>query len=91
MMRDRDYHKKQYVKHNSEYHWRLYQTFRNKVNIDIWKSKSRYYCQKIGQCNKNDPKNIRKPIKFENTKTVEYLEGCGLDKIPAKIFALLPI
>ena len=47
MMRDRDYHKKQFVKHNSEYHWRLYQIFRNKVNIEIRKSKSRYYCQKI--------------------------------------------
>ena len=48
--------KKQFVKHNSEYHWRLYQTFRNKVNVEIRKSKSRYYCQKIGKCNKNDPK-----------------------------------
>ena len=38
MMRDRDYHKKQFVKHNSEYHWRLYQIFRNKVNIEIRKS-----------------------------------------------------
>ena len=62
MMRDRDYHKKQFVKHNSEYHWRLYQTFRNKVNIEIRKSKSRYYCQKIGECNKNDPKNTWKLI-----------------------------
>ena len=47
MMRDRDYHKKQFVKHNSEYHWRIYQIFRNKVNIEIRKSKSRYYCQKL--------------------------------------------
>ena len=62
MMRDRDYHKKQYVKHNSEYHWRLYQIFRNKVNIEIRKSNSHYYCQKIGECNKNDPKNTWKLI-----------------------------
>ena len=40
MMRDRDYHKKQFVKHNSEYHWRIYQIFRNKFNIEIRKSKS---------------------------------------------------
>ena len=62
MMRDRDYHKKQFVKHNSEYHWRIYQIFRNKVNIEIRKSKSRYYCQKIGECNKNDLKNTWKLI-----------------------------
>ena len=61
-MRDRDYHKKQFVKHNSEYHWRIYQIFRNKVYIEIRKSKSRYYCQKIDECNKNDPKNTWKLI-----------------------------
>ena len=54
--------KKQFVKHNSEYHWRLYQAIRNKVNIEIRKSKSRYYCKKIGECNKNDAKNTWKLI-----------------------------
>jgi hypothetical protein len=46
---------KQSVKYGSEYHWRLYQASRNRVNIEIRKSKSRYYCQKISECNKNDP------------------------------------
>ena len=37
MMRNRDYHKKQSVKYGSEYHWRLYQASRNRVNIEIGK------------------------------------------------------
>ena len=56
LMRKRDYHKKQSVKYNSEHHWRLYQSFRNNVNIQLRKSKSHYYRQKIGECKKNDPK-----------------------------------
>ena len=56
LMRKRDYHKKQSVKYNSEHHWRLYQSFRNNVNIQPRKSKSHYYRQKIGECKKNDPK-----------------------------------
>ena len=56
LMRKRDYHKKQSVKYNSEHHWRLYQSFRNNVNIQLRKSKSYYYRQKIGECKKNDPK-----------------------------------
>ena len=61
-MRNRNYHKKQSVKYGSEYHWRLYQASRNRVNIEIRKSKSRYYCQKIGECDKNDPKSTWKLI-----------------------------
>ena len=52
----RDYHKKQFVKHRSQYHWKLYQTARNKVNIEMRKSKSRYYQQKIEECEKTNPK-----------------------------------
>ena len=52
----RDYHKKQFIKHKSQYHWKLYQTARNKINIEIRKSKSKYYQQKIEECEKTNPK-----------------------------------
>ena len=52
----RDYHKKQFIKHKSQYHWKLYQTARNKINIEIRKSKSKYYQQKIEKCEKTNPK-----------------------------------
>ncbi len=60
MMRNRDFHKKQSVKHGSGYHWRLYQTLRNKVNTEIRKNKSYYFREKIAECNINDPKNTWK-------------------------------
>jgi hypothetical protein len=36
-MRNRDCHKKQSVKHGSEYPWKLYQASRDRVNIKIRK------------------------------------------------------
>ena len=60
MMRNRDFHKKQSVKHGSGYHWRLYQTLRNKVNTEIRKNKSYHFREKIAECNINDPKNTWK-------------------------------
>ena len=61
-MQNRDYHKKQSVKHGSRYHWRLYQTFRNRVNTEIQKNKSSHFREKIAECNINDPKNTWKLI-----------------------------
>ena len=56
LMQNRDHHNKQSVKHGSRYHWRLYQTFRNRVNTEIRKNKSSYFREKIAECNINDPK-----------------------------------
>ena len=61
-MQNRDFHKKQSVQHGSGYHWRLYQSFRNRVNIEIRKNKSSYSREKIAECNKNHPKNTWKLI-----------------------------
>ena len=55
-MYTRDYHKKQFVKHRSQYHWKHYQAARNKVTIEMRKSKSNYFQQKIKDCEKIDPK-----------------------------------
>ena len=62
MMHNRDFHKKQSIKHDSEYHWRLYQTLRNRVNSEIRKKKSCYFREKLEECNRNDPKNTWKLI-----------------------------
>ena len=48
--------KKQFVKHGSLYHWKLYQTARNKVNIEMRESKLRYYQQKNEECEKTNLK-----------------------------------
>ena len=61
-MQNRDFHQKQSVKHGSGYHWRLYQSFRNRVNIEMRKNKSSYFREKIAECNKNDLKNTWKFI-----------------------------
>ena len=61
-MQNRDFHKKQSVTHGSGYHWRLYQRFKNRVNIEIRKNKSSYFREKIAECNKNDAKNTWKLI-----------------------------
>ena len=54
--------KKQFVKHRSQYHWKHYQAARNKVNIEMRKSKAKYFQQKINDCEENDPKATRKLI-----------------------------
>ena len=58
LMRKRDYHKKQAIKHDSETQWALYKAVRNKVNIDMRKAKSKYFCDKIETCSQmKDSKN----------------------------------
>ena len=56
-IRNRDYHKKKAIKHNSKYLWQMYKKSRNKVNINIRKTKSEYFVNKIRDCaNVKDPK-----------------------------------
>ena len=56
-IRNRDYHKKKAIKHNSKYHWEMYKKSCNKVNINIRKTKSEYFVNKIRDCaNVKDPK-----------------------------------
>ena len=83
-MYTRDYHKKQFVKHRSQYHWKHYQAARNKVNIEMRKSKSNDFQQKIKDCEKIDPKVTWKLINSlvgkshkSNHVTEIELEGSG--------------
>ena len=46
MMQNRDFHKKQSVKHDSRYYWRLYQSFRKRVSTEIRKNKCSYFREK---------------------------------------------
>ena len=58
-MYTRDYHKKAMQTrdyHRSQYDWKHYQAARNKVNIEMRKSKSNYFQQKIKDCENIDPK-----------------------------------
>ena len=57
MMRNRHYHKKYAIKHDSHLHWKKFQLLRNKVNIEIRNAKSNYFHDKITDCSvMNDPK-----------------------------------
>ena len=53
LMKNRDYHKKQAIKHDSEIHWTLYKQIRNKVNTDMRKAKSKYFCDRIQTCSQS--------------------------------------
>ena len=57
-MRKRDFHKKQAIQHDSQSQWLLYKSERNKVNIEIRKAKSKYFCEKIEHCTLS--KNVKK-------------------------------
>ena len=56
LMRKRDLHKKQAVKHDSHAQWELYKSERNKVNIQMRQAKSKYFCEKI----QNSSKDVKK-------------------------------
>ena len=57
IMRNRDYHKKQAIKHASQFHWERFQTLRNKVNMEMHNAKSNFFHDKIDDCSKSvDPK-----------------------------------
>ena len=49
-MRLRDFHKKKAVKHNAQNHWIKYKELRNKVNYEIRKAKTKFFCNKIEDC-----------------------------------------
>ena len=53
LMRKWDYHKKQAIKHDSEIHWTLNKKIRNKVNTDVRKPKSKYFCDRIQSCSQS--------------------------------------
>ena len=50
LMRNRDFHKKQAIKHDSQLHWERYKVERNKVNIEMHNSKSKLCCNKTSDC-----------------------------------------
>ena len=52
LTRNRDYHKKQAIKHTSQFHWERFQSFRNKVNMEMRNAKSNFFHNKIDDCSK---------------------------------------
>ena len=73
MMRNRDYHKKYAIKHDSRLHWEKFQLLRNKVNIEIRNAKSKYFHDKITDCSvMNDPKRTWKLINLLLGKNAKF-------------------
>ena len=49
-MRLRDIHKGKAVKYNAQNHWIKYKEIRNKVNSEIRKAKTMFFCNKFEEC-----------------------------------------
>ena len=58
LIRTRDYYKNKAIKFNSTIHWRKYQLLRNKVNIQLRRSKGNFFHNGFEDCVKT--KNIKK-------------------------------
>ena len=50
LMKQRDFYKKRAIKYNAQNHWMKYKELRNKVNSEIRKAKSIYFCNRINDC-----------------------------------------
>ena len=60
LIRTRDYYKKKAIKFNSTIQWRKYQLLRNKVNIQLRRSKANFVHNRFEDCVKT--KNIKKIV-----------------------------
>jgi hypothetical protein len=49
-MRLRDLHKGKAVKYNAQNHWIKYKELRNKVNSEIRKAKTMFFCNNVEEC-----------------------------------------
>ena len=67
LIRTRDYYKKKAIKLNSTIHWRKYQLLRNKVNIQLRRSKANFFHNGFEDCVKT--KNIKKSWSLINSLT----------------------
>ena len=64
-MRNRDFHKKQAIKHASPAHWNIYKTERNRVNVAMRRTKKAYFHDKIKEC--SQCWNVKKSWNLINT------------------------
>ena len=65
LMRNRDFHKKQAIKHASPAHWNIYKTERNRVNVAMRSAKKAYFHDKIKEC--SQCWNVKKSWNLINT------------------------
>ena len=63
LMRSRDFHKKRAKRYNSRVHWDKYKSERNKVNIEMRRSKSAYYQTKIKEV--SQAKDVKKNMEVD--------------------------
>ena len=48
-MKQRDFYKERAIKYNVQNHWEKYKQLRNKVNSEICKAKSIFFCNRINE------------------------------------------
>ena len=65
LMRNRDFHKKQAIKHASSAHWNTHKIERNRVNVAMRSAKKVYFHDKIKECSQS--RGVKKSWNLINT------------------------
>ncbi len=65
LMRNRDFNKKEAIKHASPAHWSIYKTERNKVNVAMRNAKKIYFRDKINEC--SESRDVKRSWNLINT------------------------
>ena len=65
LMRNRDFHKKQAIKHVSSAHWNIYKIERNRVNIAMRSAQKVYFRDKVKECSQS--RDVKKSWNLINT------------------------
>ena len=79
LIRARDYHKKKAIKCNSSIHWSKYKALRNKVNIELRRSKANFFKSELEDCAKS--KNIKKSWSLINSLTGRNKKSSSITEI----------
>ena len=79
LMWNRDYHKKQAMKHASSAHWNIYKTERNRVNVAMRSAKKVYFHDKIKECSQCG--NVKKSWNLINTLLNRNKKATNVDEL----------
>lgn len=78
-MRKRDFHKKQAIKNNSQLHWDIYKSERNRVNVEMRNAKAKFFGDKIREC--SESKDIKKSWNLINTLLGRNIKSATVNEL----------
>ena len=79
LMRSRDFHKKQAIKHASSAHWNMYKIERNRVNVAMRSAKKVYFRDKIKECSQS--RGVTKSWNLINTLLSRNKKSCNVNEL----------